>query len=400
MTPTRTIQAPRTIRRRRKLITRILKQKKKNYKKKTKNYKKKNKKEFFGKRGFVQESDIYGTITDPNVIWLAHGDHIADETAKLGVAAIFRHGYEKASGDYIEGITGLYKRQCTITLNVENTSGTETVITQVLAINTTIQSSITFNVANPVAVRLIQTSVKEASFTHLRSIKFESTASAYTMDFTSMRMHYFSEVQMKMQNQSAVGTDNEADDVNAIPIQGTHIEFSSPFVFTKNSVKELPPGPGGSGSISAMQQNIGMLTCRGNRLQDDKLGLGGQASITENVPNVGYFTRVKSSNNIKILPGQLITRKSYLNGSLPVEKFFEKVRSGETPPGLTVNSTGLGKCNLYMFEKTMRSTVANASVKVAFEKQTLCGFYITYNPKRPTLFDYISVTADDPLPAP
>lgn len=398
MTPTRVV-APRTTRRRRKLVTRILRKKKKNYKK-TKNYKKKNKKEFFGKRGFVQESDIYGTITDPNVVWLAHGDHIPDETAKLACAAIFRHGYEKASGDFIEGITGLYKRPCTITLTVEDTSGGETVITQVLAQNTTILSSVLFNTGNPVAVRIIQLSVKTASFIHLRSIKFESTASAYTMDFTSMKMHYFSEVQMKMQNQSAVGTDNEADDVNAIPIQGTHIEFSSPFVFTKNSVRELPPGTGQSGTISAMQQNIGMLTCRGNRLQDDKLGLGGQGSITENVPNVGYFTRVKSSNNIKIHPGQLITRKSYMSGSLPVEKFFERVRSAETPPGLTVNSTGLGKCNLYMFEKTMRSTVANASVKVAFEKQTLCGFYVTYNPKRSTLFDYISVTADDPPPQP
>lgn len=184
--------------------------------------------------------------------------------------------------------------------------------------------------------------------THFIEMKFVSKDGANLpvyLPLQGARIRFTSRSDLKMQNQTSVGTDDDADDVDNVPLDGKSYEGV------------------GTGSNSFKNRAIEQqFVC------DDATGVftkvGTVAGGLAEAPPPGYFRNVKKVGKIHLDPGQLKTSTLVTKKSLLLEDFCRHIF---TSGSVDSYMTRFGKFRFFHLEHMLKAKSSAPLINVAGE---------------------------------
>lgn len=175
-----------------------------------------------------------------------------------------------------------------------------------------------------------------------------------------INVHFVAKSMLKMQNQSVtVAADNEADDVNNVPIQGkSYYGSSNRFILKTSKHTDTVP-------TTTVDINKGFMTLQGTATQNMLEPLEAKE-----------WRGVKTGGKIRLNPGEIKTSVIEYGTKMDLQRFWEQVGQVNSVENAT---RGPGRSCLYAFEKLM--DYDTSTIKVCYEIQNNYGLYFSKKKK-------------------
>lgn len=303
------------------------------------------------KRGIVFTKETGGTTSSNDAVSLGHVTSPITLMIQCAWRALFKHLFLEAGLDVKDMDESLdLKVNDQVVIYYSATTGGPILNESFLVASIT--SSIETFVAWVMTPSLSWNINGSADQTQFQAIRFIPTnalgtiSHAVTVSMMQSKLHFITKSAMKMQNRTVdVAADNEADDVNNVPLYGTSYEGSG--TGTVYVAKKT-----GSGT----QQCFYGHATRGTILSE---------TINE-PPEPGTFDKVTRTGKVKIEPGEIKT--SVLNHSCSYfwNDFWSAVFPTITDSSVTLRKS-IGKFRLFIIEKMIHYAAADTAIQTAYE---------------------------------
>lgn len=319
---------------------------------------------YYARYGVTDTLEVSGVVSDPNCVYVGHSSFSALRLFEACLQAMYRKLFTAAIGYDLSSITEVvpYKNGqsdgCTIHLWWRDASGVMNTVYQGVPPGYTLQNfgssgfSITGQFTNSVLnnYQLVRIAVYDNDTNLMRA----------SLDLTKLDFDIKYKSELKIQNQSvSVAADNEADDVNNVPIVGRNYEFKNWHPKVNPGRTWINPNTVNPNPFMNINSLSGVSTIRAG-----ELGMEGWREP----PASAVFSNVTKSQKVRLQPGHI--KSDWLIGGLTVklDRILQLVDAESATQNSLYRNMIIGKHSMYAMEKLIGSTSAGTQpVRVVYE---------------------------------
>lgn len=356
-------------------------------------------------KGALRSQEVTGTITDPNIVYLAHSTICFDQALACVVQAVIRRVlYELLSIDVADPLTSISPSNTNTTtpiLQLNYTANGSNFNVQHFMTPTTSINSIVTTFA-PTFRQFAQGGAPNSSDNAVELMNIEylinkqdstgsNLANIGTFSFSDYKVHFFSTSSIKIQNRT-VGADGSADaeNVSSTPVVGTQITF-------KGAVPK-PRGPwapfdGDTKLFNTMDFETGVNLIRGAQLSNE----------FNDRPLPSFFGNATKSSQIRLDPGEIKQDKYTNSYNMGLLYFLKKLRFNKGDATAAASAIaqnlyyGIGTSTMYAIEEVINVS-STQNIRLAYEVQRNVGAYLTRIKPRSTVATFTQQTRNNPQP--
>lgn len=344
-------------------------------------------------RGFKNTTEIVGTVSDPDCVYVGHSTSCGYRILTVFLQACLRKLFERTGmrihnvNQKLEGVSP-NSDNWQLQLVIQDASGVETVSSYNLALEESIDT-IVGNQAQGTAgtwpnlwnfwINYIGSATATVAGSTQRPTRLQlwrkdgNSGTFWTFDceicFAEERIHLMIESHLKLQNRTLSAAANaDSDDVTNNPVVGKVYEFSSGAPRMKIDGAQI---------IEGVLDATGVITERAAQLV-----AAGSGSYRE-PPEPHVFMNVKRYASVMLQPGQIKKDTLTYRISMPVYNFFERLDWRYDASALATRKSMkmLGKCSLFALEDLINvNGVQNISIAYECNRSEAC--YLTTHRKR------------------
>lgn len=335
---------------------------------------------YYATRGATSTIETTGSVTDTDCVYVGHSSLVGLESISIVAYAVMRKAYKIAIGwdcanvnDDIPFKAGASDGHKWIVTYADNlVTGTTTAAQFSIGVNTTLKT-VADTVLSPI-FREFSVSDSNWSNRRLLSLVFEDTDNFHSkceLNFESMHVDFFSKSELKIQNRTQNGSDNEADDVNNVPLVGRSYRMTGPTPRCRDKNLQY---------INWVSAENGMTLYRASKYSGPKY-----VGWKEPPPSTA-FVNCKQSAVVRLEPGQIKSDWLSTKVKLPLDKFLRRLHMLNANPGGPTTGLGIGNHGMIALERLIG--VDNTKVNVVYEANHMHGCVVTVKPKPNMLQDY------------
>ncbi len=346
----------------------------------------------FAKVGATSSIEVCGEVSDSKVVYVGHSAQITNEQFRLLMIALYRRLLEKGLRYKIDSPNRVFDTEMRPTFNslimrVSFKTSTGTFQTAQYNIVTGADTLVSLSaIANPVSDIFWKLATDSAFQGHqlMELTLFQETGTLATqslllaqLELSGMRVMCTSKSILKIQNVTQFRPESdEADDVNAVHLNGRNYMMSSNYPITQLDTL---------GEFYVNNVATGIILTGGSVLAS----AAADRSWNE-VPNKGVFSHCKGASLVNLGPGKIKTDTIIHSISLPI---LEYLRSTVSQYRTSVMKAR-GKCHLIALEKMIG--FGTAAIKVYYEKSQWTGVMIKESKSSTQIQDAFEFTKNYP----
>jgi len=338
------------------------------------------KKNVFQRKGHLKTEELYGTVQDPNIVYIGHTTFARETLAEVIAISILRKLFEKAGlanviWDNAPGLTTLTTTSPTGTYEIQFTrqivAGTTTETNPITAGRSIKQIASDCNLKRDINLAMqgddgsnrgdfVEISLFLVSFDGVRTL-------VANMSFKDMKLHVAMETKIKIQNRTkgADAGDIYADAVDNQPLQGYLYQC-----------RGVPYNQVRTQSFEAISLATGIVKGIGASLAAGYL----------DPPNPKTFKNCTMSSKILLQPGDI--KSGYISDKWAGNFNYLIGTKLRTRDKDTTNVKSVpGKSQLYALEEVINTGPTNP-IQIQFEVERMIGSYVTFKKSVLSLSDF------------
>jgi len=351
--------------------------------------------------GSVLTHEVYGSVTDTNCVYLGAATLVPDDVLKVVSQSLIRALFKKGGViirdpnrpllEYIYGVKSAPGYAASpyqsINLIYEKYNQTSGVFTSEI-INYFILSTDTLKTLSEQSVFLDvykQISATVGNYENNRLLRIQwgyspdngTSTILYTFPFVKaaidlqlLSVHLHGSCTMKMQNRSVTaGGDNDADNVDNVPIQGRQYDFN-----TANCVP------------ATQEVNISQLNCSSGMNLARSVDMSTVGFKYPPAPK--FFTNCVRSQTVRAAAGEMLyATNTSMNHVKDFNQFLRKLSNISTSNPTHTKHLQMGKQRLYAFEKMMR-TASNENISLFYEASIRTSSFVSEGHQTTAITDF------------
>lgn len=375
----------------------------------------------FLRNGFIHTTEVNGSVTDPDCVYVAHSTYSGQQLIELLMQVLVKKLFQKA-GRFIRDLEELltgdvnFSTQGVWRINIsrinKSTGLTETFFHELLGTDTLLnlcgnvstgtapafvalrdvladymvgQSGAigqAVNVLQPTSMKLYVKDIQAVGPPVVQNYTFRSE-----INFEEEYVNLKSYSELKIQNRTAaVGGSNDAEDVANNPITGRSYSFrGTPRLRSSHYTASNLDAP-----LEGISEPSGVLTVRSSQIS-----VGAQQAFKE-PPVPKTWWNCVGTTRVVLNPGEI--KKDILSHKtkMPLITFLKRAGVGWSPtPFKSLNT--IGKSKMYAFEDMINVNAAQ-NISIAYEADRKVGMYLTTVRNKVSLPYRYSITKNEITP--
>jgi len=367
----------------------------------------------FISKGFENTTEVVGTVTDPNCVYIAASASSSICAVEAIAQALIRAAYEKCVGEPVTNIRNVLRGYNNITqpwadgdgfrfemtwVNVSTlaegrvvhtTNATDSIYSMVGELQAgiaptwpTLITQLKHWCSGTAGVTNAELPMRFSCYRQDGNVQLFYLGSG-SIDLRNVTVHYHSKIDLKLQNRSLAADGGvESDNVSANPLIGYKYEFNHGSPYFKNV-----DNASGTAVVSRIFDLGGVALARGGNF--------GATSVMREPPKPQFFNNCVKSVKVTLPAGDLKYTKLAWKANHPFLKMLQIINCQDDGGAVRQTVRSPGKCVMFALED-MINVNALQNIQVVYEINRVTGCYITEKKPKVAQGTFTALTRNEP----
>jgi len=344
---------------------------------------------YFSRYGATDTLEVSGSITDPDCVYVGHSSFSAVRLFETCMVAMYRKLYIAAIGYDVSSIDQVipYKNGNSdghsITVFYRDSAGVMGSVFQAVPVGTSLKGLT--NTAFSFSDTIWKAAINDRVIVRVTISDNDTNLVRATIDVTRLKFTYQFKSELKMQNVTIPTTeDNEADDVNNVPLVGRSYEFNNWAPRTNASnANAVGSSSGNVDFFSLVSEFDGVTLVRAAQMPQ----------ALKEPPAAAAFSNCAKSMKVRLQPGDIKSDWLIGGGSVSFQNLVNGLDFSASVPQNN-RRVRIGKHAMIAVEKLI-GLAGTLPIKIIYEVNHFVGVVASYGMSHGTVGTFLSVSKNN-----